>query len=124
MEIHEELKKLREQIDKDEKMFITNGHKDLDMLYEHDRGLAVVFCFFLYHVLTTYSDKYNEIMPFVDNTWLKYGEGLIPAGHNVGQAVSYLKRYLSQGYEKSYQRDDLMKAAHFLLIETARRQHD
>jgi hypothetical protein len=83
-------------------------------------GLASLLC----HIADTYSDKYEEAQPMVDNTWLKYGEGKYPAGHNVGQAVNYLKRYLSEGYSKSYNKEDLKKAAHFILFELARRENE
>jgi hypothetical protein len=78
----------------------------------------------LTHISQTYSDKYEEAQPYVDNMWLKYGEGQIPAGHNIGQAVNYLKRYLSQGHEKSYKPDDLKKSIHFSLFELTRRLHE
>lgn len=83
-------------------------------------GLALL----LQHVASTYNDKYEEAMPMVDNTWLKYGPGKFPAGHNIGQAVNYLKRYLSEGFEKSYNVDDLKKAAHMILFELARRDNE
>jgi len=78
----------------------------------------------LLHINSTYSDKYEEGQPLVDNTWLKYGPGIIPAGHNIGQSVNYLKRYLSSGFDKSYKVDDLKKAAHFILMEIARRENE
>ena|SRR6478736_4489890 len=78
----------------------------------------------LAHIKSTYSDKYEEAQPLVDNTWLKYGPGVLPAGHNVGQSVNYLKRYLSGGFEKSYKVDDLKKASHFLLMEISRRENE
>lgn len=78
----------------------------------------------LRHVASTYSDKYEEAQPMVDNTWLKYGPGKYPAGHNVGQAVNYLKRYLTEGFDKSYKVEDLKKAAHMILFELGRRENE
>jgi hypothetical protein len=78
----------------------------------------------LKHIASTYSDKYESETAMIDNTWLKYGSGKIPAGHNVGGAVKYLKRYLTDGYAKSYLTDDLKKAVHFLLFEIARRENE
>lgn len=94
---------------------------ELEIIRQVDTLMYDALARLLKHIADSYSDKYSESQPMVDNTWLKYGEGKIPAGHNVGQAVNYLKRYLSEGFDKSYNPDDLKKAAHFVLFELARR---
>lgn len=97
---------------------------DMTAIVTQDVFMADGLALLLQHVASTYSDKYEEAMPMVDNTWLKYGPGKLPAGHNIGQAVNYLKRYLSEGFEKSYNVDDLKKAAHMILFELARRDNE
>jgi hypothetical protein len=91
---------------------------------EIDSYMAVALDDLLRHIRSTYTDKYEESMPYVNNEWLKYGSGDIPIGHNVGQAVNYLKRYMSTGFRKSRNPDDLRKAAHFILFELARRLNE
>lgn len=124
MEITDRITKLKEQLEADEREKLTATQSLVASIQEKDAlffaGVSSLFS----HIGTTYSDKYEEAMPMVDNTWLKYGEGKYPAGHNVGQAVNYLKRYLSEGFEKSYQPDDLKKAAHFIIMELARRSNE
>lgn len=93
----------------------------LDKIQQADNLMYNALASLLQHIASTYSDKYEEAQPMVDNTWLKYGKGSYPAGHNIGQSVNYLKRYLSKGFEKSYNPEDLKKAAHFVLFEIARR---
>lgn len=68
----------------------------------------------------TYSDKYeSEDIPAVDLYGLirhsSHGKGF-----NVGQALAYLKRYMTDGYEKSNNPLDLYKAIHYLLFEITR----
>lgn len=97
---------------------------NLQKIVEADLYMTEALASLLKHIASTYSDKYEEEMPMVDNTWLKYGKGYYPAGHNVGQAVNYLKRYLSSGYQKSYNVEDLKKSAHFILFEIGRREDE
>lgn len=94
----------------------------LEAIKAQDNLMYDALASLLLHVASTYSEKYEAPQPMIDNTWLKYGKGLVPAGHNVGQAVNYLKRYLTTGYDKSYNPEDLSKAAHFILFEIARRK--
>lgn len=108
-----------------------NEINPLDAMDESIDTIAIADHLMLYgidsllkHIAATYSDKYESETALIDNTWLKYGEGKIPAGHNIGGAVKYLKRYLTEGYPKSYLTEDLKKAAHFILFEIARRENE
>lgn len=78
----------------------------------------------LLHIAGTYGDKYEEAFPLVDVYNLKYNGGIISSGFNVGSAVKYLKRYLTVGFEKSYNTTDIKKAIQFLLFELVNRQGD
>lgn len=78
----------------------------------------------LKHIQKTYDDKYNTPFPEVDNHWLKYNGSAYSSGFNIGSAASYLKRYLSTGFEKSYKVEDLYKTIHFLLYEIYSRKHN
>jgi hypothetical protein len=98
--------------------------RDMDKISEVDPVQIPGIIELVSHIASTCDDKYNEPMPAVDVYFLKYGQGKIPAGYNVGQAVGYLKRYLSEGYPKSYNPEDLLKAAHFLLFEIVRRKEN
>lgn len=64
-------------------------------------------------------DKYEADFPEVDLHGLKFmsPHGL---GFNVGNAAKYLKRYMTDGFEKSRNPEDLSKAIHYLLFEIAR----
>lgn len=93
-------------------------------LMDLDPTLVEPFNDLLKHIDTTYDDKYNTPFPEVDNYWLKYNGGKYSSGFNVGSAASYLKRYLSSGFEKSYKVEDLYKTIHFLLYEIYSRKNN
>jgi hypothetical protein len=78
----------------------------------------------LSHVSDTMDDKYSEPFGAIDLAWLRLGGNDISAGFNVGSAAAYLKRYLSHGFDKSRNPEDLVKAIHFLLFEISGRQMD
>lgn len=72
------------------------------------------------YVRSTFDDKYEaDEIPAVDLYGLMrnspHGKGF-----NVGQATAYLKRYLTDGYEKSNNILDLYKAIHYLMFEISR----
>jgi hypothetical protein len=72
------------------------------------------------HIKKTHSDKYEaEMVPAVDLYGLmRYSPH--GKGYNIGNASKYLKRYLTNGFEKSSNPQDLYKAAHYILFEIAR----
>jgi hypothetical protein len=79
----------------------------------------------LSHVAKSYTDKYEDDgFPLVDIVNLKYNGGIVSSGFNVGNAIKYLKRYLTHGYDKSYNPQDLRKAIQFLLFELVNRQDE
>lgn len=66
----------------------------------------------------TFEDKYESHQD-IGLEGLKF-MGPHGAGFNVGNAAKYLKRYLTIGYAKSGNIEDLYKAIHYLLFEIAR----
>jgi hypothetical protein len=69
----------------------------------------------LSYIVSTNNDKY-EMTSEVDLTGLmRYSHH--STGFNIGNALKYCKRYLSTGFKKSSNPDDLLKAIHYLLFE-------
>ena len=68
------------------------------------------------YVGTTFDDKYdNSMIKPMDMLMSEHGKIL-----NVYSASKYLSRYSTEGYEKSGNPKDLMKAIHHILIEMNR----
>lgn len=85
---------------------------------EKDKEFHDITIDVLAYLLTTYDDKYqNSDLDTVGIINSKYhGKGF-----NVGNAFKYISRYLTEGYDKSNNPQDLMKAIHYLLFELRRR---
>jgi len=95
------------------------GDKIADLTI-HDPEIVESLADLVSYIHSTYSDKYEaEMFPAVDLYGLMrsspHGKG-----YNIGSASAYLKRYLTQGFEKSSNPQDLFKAAHYIIFEIAR----
>lgn len=68
------------------------------------------------YLRATYKQHYEDDIPLVDISNMirgsVYGEGF-----NLGNALKYIKRYMSEGHQKSRNKDDLKKAIHYLLYQ-------
>lgn len=68
------------------------------------------------YLRATYKEHYEDDIPLVDISNMirgsVYGEGF-----NLGNALKYIKRYMSEGHQKSRNKDDLKKAIHYLLYQ-------
>jgi hypothetical protein len=92
---------------------------DFGVVTEKDPRLYDCLVDFARYLKSVYGDKYFrkgiEVDPNVFTVSSKYGKGF-----NMGNACKYISRYLSEGYEKSSDVEDLMKAIHYLFLEYAR----
>lgn len=91
--------------------------KHTDYVAMHDEEMAVVLADLIDYIISTYGDKYEKsnipVGPFIVS---QYGKG-----YNCGNALKYLSRYCTEGYEKSDNVKDIFKAIHYLLFEIKRR---
>lgn len=71
------------------------------------------------HQLAASRDKYAaaDIQLYPSELFMSDAHG---KSINIFNAVKYLSRYLSEGFEKSNNRQDVIKAVHYLLFELAR----
>jgi hypothetical protein len=68
------------------------------------------------YIQSTYSDKYEDsVIKMREFTKSDYGKGF-----NMGNSLKYHSRYLSKGYDKSNQKQDLFKMIHYILFELER----
>jgi len=74
---------------------------------------------FTAYVEKTYTDKYADANAAIEPARVIMS-GELGKGFNIGNALKYISRYSTKGYDKSGQRDDLFKAAHYLLFEAER----
>jgi len=86
----------------------------------HDPEIVESLADLVHYIHSTYSDKYEaDTFPAVDLYGLMrnspHGKG-----YNIGNASKYLKRYLTDGYPKSSNPQDLMKAMHYIIFEITR----
>lgn len=135
LKLHKEDKKLAEELFREDlvkkavKQAENNFEKQLDKafeefgtLVENDPFILISLAKVASHVNKTYSDKYEEDNPAMDLTGLMRTSEL-GLGYNVGSASAYLKRYMTKGFTKSYNPEDLIKAIHYLLFEIDRRDN-
>jgi hypothetical protein len=95
------------------------GDKIADLTI-HDPEIVEALADVVTHIHTTYADKYEvDMFPAIDLYGLMrsspHGKG-----YNIGNASKYLKRYLTEGFEKSGNPQDIMKAIHYLIFEITR----
>lgn len=112
--LKEHVSQARNQMEEDKQMA-----KDLMAeVIEFDTSLALPFANLCDHILQTFQDKYeSDPFPAMDLYGLMRGGSKLGSGFNVGCAAKYLKRYMTEGKEKSYNPEDLLKAIHYLLFE-------
>ena len=90
----------------------------LEEILETDILMVTPFKDLCNHILETYEDKYcSEAFPALDLQGLISGGTKQGSGFNIGNAAKYLKRYMTDGKDKSYDPKDLLKAIHYLLFE-------
>lgn len=99
---------------------LNNLQEDILDLQNVDSEIVEALSIFTQYVKKTFEDKYEEDMfPAVDLYGLmrhsNHGRG-----YNIGNASKYLKRYLTDGYEKSANSSDLLKAMHYIMFEICR----
>lgn len=105
--------------DKQDKMVDTLMN-DIGDLLAVDLEIVEATANVISHIKSTHQDKYEaEIVPALDLYGLmRYSQH--GKGFNIGNASKYLKRYLTSGFEKSSNPNDLYKAAHYILLEISR----
>lgn len=88
--------------------------QDLETL-SHDLEMIEALAGLTSHIVATMADKY-ELSSEADITGLmRYSPH--SAGFNIGNTLKYCRRYLSIGFDKSRNTEDLYKAIHYLLFE-------
>lgn len=88
--------------------------QDLETL-SHDLEIIEALAGLTSHIVATMGDKY-ELSSEADITGLmRYSPH--SAGFNIGNTLKYCRRYLSTGFDKSRNTEDLYKAIHYLLFE-------
>jgi|SRR5882672_1899013 len=100
--------------------------QNLELLQEviyNDITLLEPFKDLLLHIKSTQADKYEMGNNLLDLHGMKFSGSRISSGFNIGNASSYLKRYLTEGFDKSYKTEDLLKAIHFILFEIESRKN-
>lgn len=112
--IKEESEKMQKQINADKDFTIDA----LEEILETDVAMLTPFRDLTDHILETQEGHYSdEFMPAVDIHGLIHGGTEKGSGFNVGCSLKYLKRYMTDGKDKSYNPKDLLKAIHFLMFE-------
>jgi hypothetical protein len=82
-------------------------------------GVADVIVDVLNYLRTTYSDKYETDGSPISAKRFSYSREF-GTGVNMFCATKYLQRYLTNGFSKSANPTDLLKAIHYILFELAR----
>jgi len=92
---------------------------DYIAVVESRDGVAVVIAGLMEYLKTTYSDKYTDTSSPLDTKDFLYSDD---HGKSVNMfcAAKYMQRYMTDGYSKSNNPQDLFKAIHYLLFELAR----
>lgn len=110
-----------EEVEKSKKEHHNQPLLDVFLIIEEkDPAFAAEIKNMVGYLASTYQDKYqcSEVR----------NEGIIYSprngkGFNIGNAVKYLSRYLTTGFEKSENPKDLQKAIHYCLFELTRKSY-
>ncbi len=116
-----QLNQIGEQVEHQAEKEINDAFDDLGELCEFDPALFLTFAKVAKYINSTFDDKYEaSAFPEIDLTGLMRNS---KGGRffNCGNAAKYLKRYMTDGYAKSNNPDDVYKALHYLLLELDRR---
>lgn len=116
------VKKAAEEAEKAFDKQIDNAFDELGTLSGNDPFLLISMAKVAKHINKTFNDKYNDDTPAVDLQGLMRHS---PHGRpfNIGNACKYLRRYLTDGFAKSNDTEDLLKAVHYILFELDRRDN-
>lgn len=112
--IRPKLDQIARKIEKEHQEVLDQLNNNLKYLAS-DMPLTAAITDVTTHIIQTMGDKY-EVSQEADLSGLMRGSPHSP-GFNVGNALKYCKRYLSSGFAKSNNVEDLHKAIHYLLME-------
>jgi hypothetical protein len=92
---------------------------NIEFLANRDLEITLCLADFVSYLPTTYSDKYEATGSNIAKDFLLNSKSSDAAIFN---AVKYLQRYATVGFEKSQNVKDLYKAMHYILFELQRRK--
>lgn len=93
---------------------VPSLEENLLSLNELDEGMYNSVRDLVTHLTRTFDDKYAKSP--VETKGIIYSHNF-GKGYNCGNATKYIQRYLTEGFSKSANPDDLLKALHYLLFE-------
>lgn len=109
------------EMSEEEEKEIDEAFDNLENLHGVDPSTFFTLAKIAKYINSTFEDKYeSSALPEIDLTGLmRHSKG--GRYFNCGNAAKYLKRYMTDGFSKSNNPDDLYKAIHYLLMELDRR---
>ncbi len=109
---------------KDRQEELSKGLDKFKELSDTDPAAFIAMVKIASHITSTYNDKYeSSVLPEIDLTGLmRHSKG--GRFFNCGNAAKYLKRYMTDGYTKSNNPDDILKACHYLVLELDRKTNE
>lgn len=111
-----DIEDIEDLVDLNHEMEIADA---LNKTLDYDAEFHFTMTDLIKYLASTCDDKYGSSQ--LDTRGILYSETL-GQGFNTGNAVKYIARYNTEGFEKSYNPKDLMKAIHYLLFELTRRK--
>jgi hypothetical protein len=102
---------------------VDEAFKSLTNLHDIDHDMCHALANIISYINGTYGDKYEAAgIASIGHTYTQskaHGRSF-----NIVNAIKYLQRYLTDGFKKSNNPNDLLKAVHFIAFEIQRRQND
>ncbi len=96
---------------------LNDSVKAMNVIIDRDKHMAIVLQNLLIYLAKTYDDKY-QASP-IDTMGMLMSES--GKDYSICNSVKYLSRYLTKGFEKSENPQDLQKAIHYCLFELKRK---
>ena len=93
--------------------------KSIGIIGEKEPELLVVVAEVLNHIANTYQDKYEGSKDLL-NTKAQLYHPIRGASINTYQISRYLQRFMSEGFEKSGNKNDMMKIVHYAVFDMVR----
>lgn len=96
--------------------FITDLAVSISKIWEKDPEFANVLADLINYLKSTYSDKY-EFSPMGNPSMEISKDPKLGKGANMFNAIKYLQRYCTEGFDKSNNPKDLIKSIHYIIFQ-------
>jgi hypothetical protein len=94
----------------------TDSQVDLELILNNDPEFFNILSELISYLALTYYEKY-EFSPMGNPSMKISSDPKLGKGANMFNAIKYLQRYCTEGFDKSNNPKDLIKSIHYILFQ-------